>query len=211
MSPTAKSAIFVLFLVNVLVVSSQDIATKFSDRKIVPNIIPKAPTGLAKVSYPNGKAPELGTKLNANDVKEVPSVSFTNESGAKYVVLMFDPNPNNTANHTQHWLVTDVQPNTSNNTLTEYVGVLQGQKGTRQFVVLVYKLSGRAIEENHLDKNNILGRVNFNVNEFAKKYSLGDPVAGNFFDVNSCTGIKSSIAILFAAMGLIFMFGNNKL
>lgn len=50
MSPTAKSAIFVLFLVNVLLVSSQDIATKFSDRKIDPNIIPKAPTSLAKVS-----------------------------------------------------------------------------------------------------------------------------------------------------------------
>lgn len=50
MSPTSKSAILVLFMVNVLVVSSQDIATKFSDSKIVPNIIPKAPTGLAKVS-----------------------------------------------------------------------------------------------------------------------------------------------------------------
>lgn len=45
--------------------------------------------GLFQVSYPNGKVPELGTKLDSNDVKQLPSVSFTNETGAKYVVLMF--------------------------------------------------------------------------------------------------------------------------
>lgn len=45
--------------------------------------------GLFQVLYPNGKAPELGTKLDANDIKELPSVSFTNEAGAKYVVVMF--------------------------------------------------------------------------------------------------------------------------
>lgn len=44
---------------------------------------------LFQVSYPNGKTPELGMKLDANDVKEMPAVSFSNEAGAKYVVLMF--------------------------------------------------------------------------------------------------------------------------
>lgn len=39
--------------------------------------------------YPNGKSPKLGTKLDASDVKQIPTILFGNEVGAKYVVLMF--------------------------------------------------------------------------------------------------------------------------
>lgn len=51
MTPVSKSAIFVLFMVNItMIVSSQDVITKFTDSKIVPNIIPKSPEIIVDVS-----------------------------------------------------------------------------------------------------------------------------------------------------------------
>jgi len=52
--------------------------------------------------------------------------------------------------------------------------------GLHRYVFLLYKQSGKlSISESQL------GRSGWSVSKFVAKYSLGDPVAGNFFQAQS--------------------------
>ena len=68
-------------------------------------------------------------------------------------------------------------------TLSEYIGSGPPQgTGLHRYVMLIFKQPGKINpEEKRLTNRSGEGRGNFKIRDFAKKYGLGDPVAGNFY------------------------------
>lgn len=59
--------------------------------QIVPDVIPVAPTELAKVSYVSGVSANEGNELTPTQVKDSPKVEWNAESNAFYTLCMTDP------------------------------------------------------------------------------------------------------------------------
>lgn len=67
--------------------------------------------------------------------------------------------------------------------LSEYIGSgPPPNTGLHRYVFLVYKQPGKLnFEEKHLTNRSGDGRNNFSIKNFAIKYKLGNPIAGNLY------------------------------
>ncbi|KOB66487.1 Phosphatidylethanolamine binding protein isoform 2, partial [Operophtera brumata] len=111
------------------------------------------------VKYPSGVEVKEGNVLTPTLVKDIPSW--------------------------HHWLVGNI-PGTSvaeGDVLSAYVG--SGPPpgtGLHRYVFLVYKQPGKLnFDEPRLTNTSGANRGKFSISAFAKKYNLGDPIAGNFY------------------------------
>lgn len=161
----------------------------FAEHEIVPDVLAVAPPGLVKVSYPSsGKEVHLGNELTPTQVKDQPTVSWEAEPGALYTLVMTDPDAPSRANpkmrEWKHWVVINVPGSdvASGETVAEYVSSAPPQKsGLHRYVFLVYKQSGKVQFDEPKLSNRNPNRGKFRAAEFAEKYHLGSPVAGNFY------------------------------
>ena len=84
-----------------------------------------------------------------------------------------------------HWLVGNIpgQDVSKGETLSAYVGSGPPQgTGLHRYVFLVYKQNGKiTFDEPRLPNTSGENRGGFSISKFAKKYNLGNPVAGNFY------------------------------
>nr|XP_014092006.1 protein D2-like [Bactrocera oleae]XP_036234268.1 protein D2-like [Bactrocera oleae] len=160
----------------------------FKQHKVVPDVIPVAPKQFLKVNYKNVLA-ENGKELTPTQVAAQPSIEWNAESDAFYTIIMTDPDAPSRSNpkfrEFNHWLVTNIHGMdiSSGDVLTAYVGSGPPEgTGLHRYVFLVYKQPAEIrFQESHVPKNSSQNRPNFSATKFAKKYKLGDPVAGNFF------------------------------
>ncbi|CAG2111928.1 unnamed protein product [Medioppia subpectinata] len=139
---------------------------------VIPDVIDSAPTHVLHVRYPSGAEPQLGNELTPHEVKDLPSVmTWPTVANTLYAVCMLDPDsPSRRApkyRHWQHWLVVNVPNNHTamGEILSDYVG-----PGPSMGTGL-----------HRVNNSSVVGRLLFKVDEFAKKYNLGTPLAGNFF------------------------------
>lgn len=143
-----------------------------------------------EVNYPNGVKVNLGCELKPEQVKCQPEkINFKAESGAFYTIYMGDPDAPSKCDpkdrEWQHFLVGNV-PGTDickGDVLTEYIGALP-PKGTdlHRYVYLAFKQCEKVcFKEKKINNKTISGRGKFSIRDFAKKYKLGEPVAGTFF------------------------------
>uniref|UniRef100_A0A1W7RAP7 Protein D3 n=1 Tax=Hadrurus spadix TaxID=141984 RepID=A0A1W7RAP7_9SCOR len=157
--------------------------------KVVPDVVDTAPRHVAEIQY-GSLAVNLGNELTPTQVKDPPThISYPTEDGAFYTLCMTDPDAPSRQNpkyrEWHHWLVVNI-PGTDiskGETLSEYVGS-GPPKGTglHRYVFLVYKQPDRiSPDEKHLTNTSGKHRGNFKISKFAKKYKLGHPHAGNFF------------------------------
>lgn len=58
---------------------------------IVPDVIDKAPSQTAEVSYPSGSKVCLGNELTPTQVKDIPTVKWVADNAEFYTVCMTDP------------------------------------------------------------------------------------------------------------------------
>ncbi|XP_018796172.1 PREDICTED: protein D2-like [Bactrocera latifrons] len=160
----------------------------FKQHKVVPDVIPVAPKQFLKVSYKNVLV-ENGKELTPTQVAAQPSIEWNAENNVFYTIIMTDPDAPSRSNpkfrEFNHWLVTNI-PGTdisSGDVLTAYVGSGPPQgTGLHRYVFLVYKQPVKIrFQETRVPKNSSQNRPNFSTAKFAKKYKLGDPIAGNFF------------------------------
>ncbi|PSN44467.1 OV-16 antigen [Blattella germanica] len=129
------------------------------------------------VSY-GSLAVNLGNELTPTQVMDIPNVKWTAEDGAYYLLCMTDPDAPSRANpirrEFRHWLVGNIPGNnlSQGEVLSEYIGAGPPKDtGLHRYVFLVYKQPGKiTYTEKRINNRN-----------FAKKYNLGNPVAGNFF------------------------------
>ncbi|XP_053698466.1 protein D3-like [Sabethes cyaneus] len=167
---------------------AQDVSKVFVENGIVSDVIPEAPTGLVKVSYPSGQQVSLGNELTPTQVKDQPTVSWDAEPNGLYTLIMTDPDAPSRANpkmrEWKHWIVTNIAGSdlSTGETLAEYISSAPPEgSGLHRYVFLVYKQPGQVQFDEPKQSNRNSKRGKFLAAEFARKYNLGSPVAGNFY------------------------------
>lgn len=156
---------------------------------VVPDVLDKAPTETLEVSYSSGVKVDNGNTLTPTQVKDIPTVKWTADSGSFYTLCMTDPDAPSRKEpkfrEWHHWLVGNIPGNdiAKGETLSAYVGS-GPPKGTglHRYVFVVYKQSGKlSFDEKRLTNTSGDNRGKFSIKKFAEKYKLGDPIAGNFY------------------------------
>lgn len=149
--------------------------------------------------------------MTPTQVQSIPiSIRWPTEPNALYTIVLTDPDAPSRQQpkyrEWHHWLVVNIPENdiAKGDTLSEYVGS-GPPKGTNlhRYVFLVYKQPNGRItpDEKRLTNRSGDGRASvscfminklstiifvvyvfqFKIREFAKKYNLGEPIAGNFY------------------------------
>lgn len=152
---------------------------------IVPDVVSTLHWSVSlKLTSPNHTV-EYGNELSPAAVTAEPEVDFWAEPDSWYLLSMVDPDASPQNTQFLHWLVGNIQGNdvSSGDVLAEYVG--SGPPpgfGLHRYVFLLYKQPGNiTFDEPALDTTSVEGRRNFSMSKFSGNYSLGDPIALNFF------------------------------
>ncbi|KAG8200127.1 hypothetical protein JTE90_018916 [Oedothorax gibbosus] len=160
-----------------------------AESEIVPDVISKAPRYKVEVKY-GGLTVDQGNELTPTQVKDIPtSVDWPTEEDGLYTLCMTDPDApcRKTPKYREwhHWLVVNIPKNriSEGTVMSEYVGSGPPQgTGLHRYVFLVYKQPGVInCSEKKLTNRSGNHRGNFKIESFAKKYNLGDPIAGNYY------------------------------
>ncbi|KRY83554.1 OV-16 antigen [Trichinella pseudospiralis] len=165
---------------------AEDVAGKFKEAGIVPDVLDKAPTEKLEVLFPGKPAVSLGDIFHTLDVRHAPKVSYPGKEGHYYSLIMIDPDNLSRENPCQaewiQWMVLNIPYDAiSAGMMSRHlVGYMipgpQPRTGLHRFVFLLF--------EHHMRKLNqpsIKSRAKFKVREFMAKHKLSDPVAGNYF------------------------------
>ncbi|XP_045539158.1 protein D3 [Papilio machaon] len=161
----------------------------FETSKIVPDVIPTAPTALIGLNYPSGAVANLGNELAPTVVKDQPTVTYDADPSAYYTLVFTDPDnydgPEPVYREWHHWLVGNIPGNkvSQGEVLSGYIGSGPPEgTGIHRYVYILYKQPGKInFDETRLTNKSIDGRAAFSTKKFAEKYNLGAPVAGNFY------------------------------
>uniref|UniRef100_A0A2H1X2U3 SFRICE_002482 n=1 Tax=Spodoptera frugiperda TaxID=7108 RepID=A0A2H1X2U3_SPOFR len=165
------------------------VSKAFESSKIVPDVIPTPPSGNIELKYPSGAVASQGNELTPTQVKEQPSVSYEADPNAFYTLVFTDPDnydgPEPVYREWHHWLVGNIPGSdvSKGEVLSGYIGSGPPEgTGIHRYVYILYKQPGKLnFDEKRLTNKSIDGRAAFSTKKFAEKYSLGAPVAGNFY------------------------------
>ena len=174
---------------RVLARTMSSIAKSFESNLVVPDVVPRPPAAVVSVKYPSGVEVSEGNVLTPTQVKDVPTVSWDAAPDQLYTLAMTDPDAPSRQEpkfrEWHHWLVGNIPGNNvaAGETLSQYVGSGPPQgTGLHRYVFLVYKQPCKLdFDEPRLPNTSGENRGKFSIANFAKKYNLGDPVAGNFY------------------------------
>ncbi|XP_030752460.1 protein D2-like [Sitophilus oryzae] len=152
---------------------------------IVPDTLDHVPSAKITVIYPGNKEVIFGGELTPTDVLEQPQISWEADPEKLYTLLMVDPDAPSRENPTfreiNHWLVINIKGNdiATGQTLTSYRGSRPPKGyGLHRYIFIVHEQNGPiTVNEPDLENN----RRNFSARAFAKKYNLGLPYAGNYY------------------------------
>lgn len=165
------------------------LTNSMEEHGIVPDVLEIAPSHVAEVKY-GEETVNLGNELTPTQVKDPPTyINYPTEPDALYTLCMTDPDApsRQTPKYREwhHWLVVNI-PGTDiskGEVLSEYVGS-GPPKGTglHRYVFVIYKQPNQLqADEKRLTNRSGSHRGNFKIANFAKKYNLGNPHAGNFY------------------------------
>jgi hypothetical protein len=177
--------------------------------QIVPDVVDTVPKTLLTVLF-GEKEVNLGNYLTIEEVSEKPTVISWGAREDKFYTLCFtDPDAPSRAEPTvrewQHWLVCNIPGNniSAGEVLTEFVPSSPGKDtGLHRYTFMVYEQPGK-IDVSGEPRMNLSVehrglRRHFSIRNFAKKYNLGEPFAGNFFQ----TKWDEYVAVVRAKLGL---------
>ncbi|XP_063628638.1 protein D3-like isoform X2 [Cydia splendana] len=182
------------------------VARAFESSKIVPDVIPTAPTATIGLKYPSGVEAAQGNELTPTQVKEQPTVTYEADANAFYTLVFTDPDnydgPEPVYREWHHWLVGNIPGNNvaSGEVLSGYIGSGPPEgTGIHRYVYILYKQPGKlSFDEPRLTNKSIDGRAAFSTKKFAEKYNLGAPVAGNFYRAQ----FDAYVPLLYKSLGV---------
>lgn len=107
-----------------------------------------------------------------------------------YTLIMFDPDVTSRENPdvgaVRHWIVGNIEGNNidTGDVIVEYIGSLPGKgTGLHRYIFLLFKQSKHIrFNETYVPLINTSNRYHFSIRDFIKKYELGEPVSGNFYE-----------------------------
>ncbi|XP_030762539.1 phosphatidylethanolamine-binding protein 1-like [Sitophilus oryzae] len=160
--------------------------------KIVPDVVDRCPEKLAEVAFPSGGQVDLGKELTPSQTKNPPSIYWEADKNSLYTLCMMDPDAPKSKESGpggwNHWLVGNIPGNNirQGQTLAEYMPTCpQKGSGPHRYTYMIYK-QNRQINFNQprIPAYSLPARQGFSMRNFAKQYSLGHPIAGNYFKCN---------------------------
>lgn len=166
------------------------ISHMFKEHDIVPVLLDRAPLVFAKVGYRSKKLVDASKELTPTEVRDVPKVEWDAEPTTLYTLVMIDPDsPSRTEplnREFAHWLVGNIPGKhvEMGEVLFEYIPIFpRAGTGCHRYIFLLYRQHARNDYSSapRASKKNRTPRMHFSTREFAKRYSLGHPIAGNFF------------------------------
>lgn len=170
--------------------SSVGLRRTMEEHAVVPDVIDSVPPNVLEVKYPSNAQVLLGNELTPTQVKDIPThLKWPSDDKSLYTLVMTDPDAPSRQSpkyrEWHHWLVINIPKNNvaEGEILSDYVGA-GPPKGTglHRYVLLVYKQPNKlTADERKLSNRSSEGRGSFKIRTFAKKYGLGEPIAGNFF------------------------------
>jgi len=172
-----------------LVVVECSITDKFKEFEVVPDILNVAPTNLLEITYPSGVTVDLGNELTPTQVKDKPKLKWEADDDSYYTLILSDPDAPSRANpvirEVRHWYVVNIPGNKvdEGETLFDYIGSGPPKDtGLHRYVFTVFKQPEHLqFDEPRVPNTSREQRWNSSTLSFAKKYNLGDPIAGNFY------------------------------
>ncbi|GAB6024935.1 hypothetical protein CHUAL_010037 [Chamberlinius hualienensis] len=155
---------------------------------IIPDVIATVPPKTITVKYPSGVQAK-GEELTPTQVKDQPTVQYEADPGKWYTFVMTDPDAPSRADpkfgEWLHWLVVNIPGNdlSKGEVIDDYIGSGPPPgSGLHRYVFLAYEQPGKInVDEPRHSKSSGSGRRNFKISAFAKKYNLGEPISGNFY------------------------------
>lgn len=154
------------------------------------HMLDSVPLAQLKITYSSVGEVNPGKVLTPTQVKDPPCLEWTADADAFYTLIMNDPDAPSRKEpkfgEWHHWLLTNIPGCNvaSGDVMSEYVGSGPPKDtGLHRYVFLVFKQQGKQTFEGlqKLTNRAMDGRPMWKVRDFAKKYNLGQPVAGNFF------------------------------
>ncbi|XP_017108838.2 protein D3 [Drosophila bipectinata] len=169
--------------------ASKSVAKKMEEHCVVPDVIEKAPKATATVDYPCDISVKPGQVLTPTQVKDEPCVKWEADSSKLYTLCMTDPDAPSRKDpkfrEWHHWLVGNIPgcDVSKGEVLSAYVGSgPPPDTGLHRYVFLIYEQKCKlTFDEKRLPNNSGDGRGGFKIANFAKKYDLGNPIAGNLY------------------------------
>lgn len=142
-----------------------------------------------QITYDNGILADKGVELTPTQVKNQPKVEWQAEAGTYYTLIMTDPDAPSrkepTIREWHHWLVVNIPGDNikKGEVLSAYVGSGPPKdSGLHRYTFILYKQPKKLeFDEKRLSNTEAMGREKFSTRNFAKKYGLGTPIAGNFY------------------------------
>uniref|UniRef100_A0A6P4E4Z4 Protein D3 n=1 Tax=Drosophila rhopaloa TaxID=1041015 RepID=A0A6P4E4Z4_DRORH len=171
---------------------------------VIPDLIEIGPQEFLNVTYHGHVSAHGGKTLEPMQVRDEPSLRWPTAPENYYTLLMVDPDVPNviTPTHREflHWMVLNIPGNrlALGDVRAGYMGAtpLVGT-GTHRFVFLLYKQRDYTkFNFPKLPKHSVKGRSGFNTKDFARKYKLGYPVAGNFFTASWSADVPALIKVI---------------
>ncbi|KAJ8934941.1 hypothetical protein NQ314_013100 [Rhamnusium bicolor] len=174
---------------TVVTASDSDVKEIMEADGIVPDTVDQAPSAKIDVIYPGDLSVEVGGELTPTQVKDEPNLKWDADPGKYYVLSMVDPDAPSRENPTnremKHWLVVNIKGGdlSTGEVIAEYRGSGPPKdSGLHRYIFLVFEQKAKQIfDEPKSPSTSSDNRRNFSIRTFAKKYNLGDPLAGNFF------------------------------
>lgn len=173
---------------------------------IIPDVIDTAPSQILEITFPSGAKVDQGNIIAPTEAKDIPSVKWKCDSNVFHTLCKTDPDAPSRKDpqfrEWHHWLVVNIPGDqvSKGETLSEYIGA-GPPKGTglHRYVYLVYKQPGKlSFKERKLTNQSGTRRGKFSIKNFAIKYKLGHPIAGNFYQAE----FDEYVPILHKQLGL---------
>ncbi|EDW80754.2 uncharacterized protein Dwil_GK11696 [Drosophila willistoni] len=179
-----------LTLADSLPTTNQSQSSAWLDSGLVPSIIDAAPLHKLNIHFSSGVDVDLGNELTPTQVKDKPEVSWPVDEDNKswYTLLMIDPDAPSRVEPTYaqvfHWCIVNVPGNnvTAGQIVADYMSSgPPPDTDLHRYTFLIFKQAFNIITDQFIASNSRLGRTHFDARQFITKFSLGQPVAGNFY------------------------------
>ncbi|XP_022220724.2 protein D1 [Drosophila obscura] len=167
--------------------------------EVIPDIIETGPQEFLNVTYLGFLQADRGVELQPMQVRDEPYVAWRAPMTNYYTLLMVDPDASSAEQPTHreflHWMVLNIPGNQliMGDVRVGYVGATPSSgSGMHRYVFLLYKQQDYCkFIFRKLPKHILSGRGNFSSMEFAGRYKLGHPVAGNVFTSRWSTDVPA--------------------
>jgi phosphatidylethanolamine-binding protein (PEBP) family uncharacterized protein len=131
-----------------------------------------------------------GVVLTATQVQHFPKISWDAKPGELYTLIMADPDAKDRKHHEfrcwRHFTKVNIPGNdvSQGKELAGFVPTgAPKDTGLHRYVWMLYRQSGTLqIDEPHIASDIAGGRAKFNVEAWAKKHGLGEPVAVTWYE-----------------------------